>query len=69
MVADGVQMGDVPPMSVPVEDVPIEGVPVFDPSVRFDGMTPEQLDEQFRAAMEGDGITFEPIDGNINENN
>ncbi len=69
MVADGVQMGDVPPMSVPVEDVPIEGVPVFDPSVGFDGMTPEQLDEQFRAAMEGDGITFEPIDGNINENN
>jgi len=56
-------------MSVPVEDVPIEGVPVFDPSVGFDGMTPEQLDEQFRAAMEGDGITFEPIDGNINENN
>lgn len=64
---DGVPIDDVPPVVNVSEETPIDGVPVFDPNVGFDGMTPEQLDEQFRAAMADDGIMFEsPEDGSDN---
>lgn len=54
--------GDVPVDGVPVDSVPLEEqVPVFDAEAGFDGMSAEQLDEQFRAAM-GDEIVFEPTD-------
>ncbi len=55
----------IPVQSVPLEDEPPQ--PVFDPDAGFEGLTAEQLDEQFRAAM-GDEIVFDPIDENNNDN-
>lgn len=54
--ADGVPVNDVPPQAGPAE----ENIPVFDENAGFEGMSAEQLDEQFRAAM-GEDIVFEAV--------
>ncbi len=52
----------------PVEEVPVDGVPVFDPNAGFEGMSADDLDAQFKAAMADNSIVFEADENQSNEN-